>query len=94
MARFQYVYFLVSEHDPRRHYTGMTTNLRARLSVHNSGNNKHTAKHRPWRSETVIAFRSREKALAFELWLAKTNARARFGGSAWLGQRIDRGAAE
>jgi len=34
---FHYVYILVSESDPERHYVGSTADLNARLAAHNTG---------------------------------------------------------
>ncbi|NOR05913.1 MAG: GIY-YIG nuclease family protein [Deltaproteobacteria bacterium] len=73
---FHYVYILVSESDESRHYTGLTDDLEARLKAHNAGQVPHTAKYRPWRIETAIAFRSREKAAAFEKYLKSHSGRA------------------
>ena len=75
MQRFFYVYILVSEHDPQRHYTGITDDLAARLRDHNQGRSLHTAKHAPWRVETAIAFTSQEKARAFEKYLKSGSGR-------------------
>jgi putative endonuclease len=69
MARFFYVYILVSETDPSIHYTGVTRDLSARLQDHNRGGSSNTAKYRPWKLETTIAFRSEAKARAFEKYL-------------------------
>ena len=76
MPGFHYVYILVSESDPDRHYTGLTENLQRRLTEHNSGKNAHTSKHRPWHLETAIAFRCRPKAIAFERYLKSHSGRA------------------
>jgi putative endonuclease len=73
---FHYVYILVSESDPSRHYTGLTENLENRLKAHNAGQVPHTSKFRPWRVETAIAFRSRKKAAAFERYLKTHSGRA------------------
>jgi len=73
---FHYVYILVSDHDPTRHYTGLTADLHARLAAHNAGQVSHTAKFRPWRFETVIAFQSKDKAVAFERYLKSRSGRA------------------
>jgi len=40
-----------------------------RVDHHNSGASPHTSKYRPWRVETFIAFRDRQKALNFERYL-------------------------
>ena len=76
MATFHYVYILVSGSHPDRHYTGITENLRARVRVHNSGQLPYTAKYRPWLIDTAIAFRSRNKASAFEKYLKSHSGRA------------------
>ena len=72
---FHYVYILVSEQDPTQHYTGCTTDLTARLAKHNSGSVPHTAKQRPWLLESAIAFRSADKAHAFERYLKSGSGR-------------------
>jgi predicted GIY-YIG superfamily endonuclease len=64
-----YVYILVSETDPTRHYTGITQNLKNRLTQHNLGECAHTRKYCPWQIETAVAFQSEEKAQAFEKYL-------------------------
>ena len=61
---------------PDRCYTGLTDDLEARLNKHNEGGCSHTAKYRPWRIETAIAFRSREKAATFETYLKSHSGRA------------------
>jgi len=76
MADFHYVYVLVSEELPRRHYTGLTEDLWARLDAHNAGQVPHTSAHRPWKVETAVAFRSRAKALSFERYLKSHSGRA------------------
>ena len=75
MNHFYYVYILVSEADPTIHYTGFTEDLNARLQTHNHGGCPHTAKFRPWRVETAIAFRDRDRALAFEKYLKSGSGR-------------------
>ena len=73
---FYYVYILVSEADETRHYTGLTENIESRFKAHNSGKVPHTSKYRPWRIETIIAFRSHEKAAKFEKYLKSHSGRA------------------
>jgi len=74
-GEYHYVYILVSEDVPSRHYTGRTTNLAERLMRHNQGRNPHTAKNRPWRIETAVRFRDPAKARAFELYLKSGSGR-------------------
>jgi putative endonuclease len=69
MENFFYVYVLVSEADATQHYTGITRDLPSRLKEHNQGTCIYTARCRPWRIETAIAFRSKAKARAFEKYL-------------------------
>lgn len=44
---FHYVYILVSEANPDRHYVGSTSDLDARLATHNAGKVNHTSKYKP-----------------------------------------------
>ena len=76
MNDFIYVYILLSEKGGSHRYTGLTDDLENRLKSHNQGSNPHTSKYRPWRIETAIAFRSREKAVAFEKYLKSHSGRA------------------
>ncbi len=64
-----YVYLLESLSAPNERYIGFTTDLKARLELHNAGGSPHTSKFRPWRLVTDLAFSDREKALAFEKYL-------------------------
>ena len=50
-------------------YVGVTSNLRTRLAEHNSGKSPHTAKYRPWRLVTYVAFSDRQQAESFEIYL-------------------------
>jgi putative endonuclease len=73
--KFFYVYILrslVAEH----FYTGFTEELEDRLKTHNAGKVPHTAKFRPWRIKTAVAFADREQALAFERYLKSASGRA------------------
>ena len=64
-----YVYLLQSESHPRQRYVGLTTDLRARLAVHNAGGSSHTSKFTPWRLVTYVAFTDEGQAQAFERYL-------------------------
>ena len=75
-ASFCYVYTLQSEPCPDRFYVGHTDDLGGRLALHNSGSVRHTSKFRPWGIKTAIAFRSRERAVQFELYLKSHSGRA------------------
>ena len=73
---FSCVYMLQSEADTDRFYVGLTDDLKDRLRRHNAGEVPHTAKHRPWRTKTAIAFTDRERAAAFERYLKSSSGRA------------------
>ncbi len=63
------VYVLKSEAGPLRYYTGLTSNLAARLDAHNAGKCPHTASGRPWRIDVSIEFADEGRAIAFEQYL-------------------------
>ena len=75
VMKFHYVYILVSESDPTRHYVGCTRDLDTRLNKHNKGDVPHTAKYRPWHIETCTAFKNKDKAVAFEAYLKSGSGR-------------------
>jgi putative endonuclease len=72
----KYVYILQSLANPEQFYTGVTNDLDARLSTHNWGAVTHTAKFRPWRIKSYIAFTDEGHALAFEKYLKSGSGRA------------------
>jgi putative endonuclease len=75
MRDFYYVYILVSDIDDERHYSGVTRDLKARLIEHNGGKCPHTAKHRPWKIEIAVEFRSEVNARRFERYLKSGSGR-------------------
>ena len=75
MNLFFYVYILKSEVDESKHYVGFTENLEDRLKKHNEGECVHTRKFKPWKIETAIAFKDKEKALSFEKYLKSHSGR-------------------
>ena len=64
-----YTYILRSINHPDQRYIGSTADLRKRIAAHNAGRVPHTAKYRPWKIETYIAFETEERARAFEIYL-------------------------
>ena len=76
MKGFHYVYILRSIGDRQRHYTGCTEDLSRRLLKHNNGEVPYTSKYRPWEIKTAIAFKDRERAVAFEPYLKSPSGRA------------------
>ena len=76
MKDFAYVYILESLASSGGFYVGLTDDLAGRLTKHNAGGVPHTAKSRPWRIKTAVAFRDRVKAAAFERYLKSASGRA------------------
>ena len=74
--KFFYVYVLQSEATLESFYVGFTEELQTRLKVHNSGQVPHTAKFRPWRIKTAVAFTDRQRAVDFERYLKSASGRA------------------
>ena len=74
--KFYYVYILESEAGGEHFYVGLTEDLKERLPKHNAGHVPHTAKYRPWKIKTAVAFADREKALDFERYLKTGSGRA------------------
>ena len=64
-----YVYLLESDAQSGQRYVGVTRDLKARLVEHNAGKSPHTAKFKPWRVVTYVAFSEQDKAVAFEAYL-------------------------
>jgi hypothetical protein len=50
--------------------------LQGRLKKHNAGDVPHTAKLRPWRIKTAIAFTDLDQAVNFERYLKSSSGRA------------------
>lgn len=70
------VHILRSEEKPWRYYTGVTSDLEARLASHNAGHSTHTATGRPWTIVTFVAFADAARAEAFEAYLKSGSGRA------------------
>jgi predicted GIY-YIG superfamily endonuclease len=73
---FSYVYILQSRAQTEHYYIGLTDNLKDRLRRHNAGEVPHTAKFRPGRIKTAVAFRDKERAAQFEQYLKTASGRA------------------
>jgi predicted GIY-YIG superfamily endonuclease len=76
MDVYHYVYTLESLSSPSQIYTGQTQDLQQRLKEHNSSRVPHTSEFTPWQIRSATAFRSRERALAFECCLKSGSGRA------------------
>jgi len=71
-----YVYLIRSIKFPQTVYVGYTTNMKERLSTHNSGGSIHTKKDRPWELVICMAFKDMECAKQFEKYLKSQSGRA------------------
>jgi predicted GIY-YIG superfamily endonuclease len=65
----RFVYVLKSEAQPARYYTGVTSNVAARLAAHNDGRCPHTSSGRPWSVDVVMEFADEQRAVRFERYL-------------------------
>jgi len=65
----RFVYILRNRSTPPRYYTGLTSDVAARLDTHNAGRCPHTADGRPWEIDVVVEFRDQPHAVAFEKYL-------------------------
>jgi len=72
----KYVYLLESIDHPEETYVGLTDDLKSRFAAHNAGHSSHTAKFKPWRLVTYIAFSDERKAVEFERYLKSASGRA------------------
>lgn len=71
-----YVYIIRSTVSPEQEYTGLTSDLRQRLTDHNKGKSPHTSKYMPWELLWYGAFPDKFTALAFEKYLKSHSGRA------------------
>jgi putative endonuclease len=61
----RFVYVLSNRSVPRRYYTGLTSDVAARLATHNAGRCTHTANGRPWEIDVVVEFSDDTRAVEF-----------------------------
>ena len=79
-AAKRFVYILRSDADPNRHYTGITSDIAARLDWHNRGPCGCTVHNRPWSPVVSVGFRTETAARRFERYLKSGSGRASRGG--------------
>ena len=72
----KYVDLLQSIDHPDETYVGLTDDLRTRFSAHNAGRSTHTAKFKPWRLVSYIAFVDKRKVIELERYLKTASGRA------------------
>jgi len=72
-----YVYILKSKKQDGAIYIGYTSDLKLRLSEHNSTTNKHhSRKYAPWEIETYLSFTKKVDAGRFEKYLKSNSGKA------------------
>jgi predicted GIY-YIG superfamily endonuclease len=74
----RFVYVIRSDVDPLRHYTGITSDVPARLEWHNQRPCGCTVHHRPWSLVVAIKFPTEQAARRFEKYLKSGSGRAFF----------------
>lgn len=72
----RFVYLLRSVHHPDHPYTGLTSDVTARLDDHNAGRCHHTARWKPWQLHVVIELQDEMRALRFDRYLKSGSGRA------------------
>ena len=65
----RFVYIMRSLNHPQKRYVGVTSDVTARVSAHNAGQNRSTARWKPWCIDVAIEFRTERLALRFEKYL-------------------------
>ena len=70
------VYILRSEREPARHYTGLTSDLLARVEWHNGSAWGYGVRYRPWSLVVAVEFRTEATARRFERYLKSGSGRA------------------
>ena len=70
------VYLIQSVDFPDQRYTGLATDVKARIEKHNEGGSPHTSKYKPWKLVTFVPFEDDDKATAFERYLKSGSRRA------------------
>ena len=68
-ASRRFVYVMKNDDIPPRYYTGLASDVGARLASHNAGQCPHSGKHRPWHLDVVIKFADEARAVRFERYL-------------------------
>ena len=76
MPEKRIVCVLQSKSNPRRFYTGLTSDLDRRLASHSAGLSKYTSAGCPWRVVTTVIFSNEAAAKAFEDYLKSGTGRA------------------
>jgi putative endonuclease len=71
-----YVYLIQSQNNPKKRYTGYTTDLKTRIAKHNEGGANSTKDDKPWKLKAYLAFQHEPQARSFEQDLKSGSGRA------------------
>ena len=71
-----FVYVVKNAGQNPHFYVGLTSDVNARVSDHNTGRCPHTASRRPWQCHVVIEFADETRAIRFERYLKSGSGRA------------------
>lgn len=86
----RFVYIIRSVNHPQKRYIGVTSDVATRVSAHNAGQNRSTARWKPWSVDVTIEFRTEQMAVRFEKYL-KSGAGHAFANSHFVDEsRADR----
>jgi putative endonuclease len=72
----RFVYIIRSVSHPERRYIGASADVLARLSAHNAGQNRSTARWAPWFIDVSVEFRTEPIPLRFERFLKSGSSHA------------------
>ena len=72
-----FTYVIESLKNPRKRYTGHTSDLDSRLAYHNAGKVASTAKYAPWKLKLYIGFETLNLARSFGHYLKSGSSRLR-----------------
>ena len=70
------VYIIQSQTEPAHFYTGITSDVEARMEWHNYGPSGYTIDHRPWSLVVAMTFATESAARRFERYLKSGSGRA------------------
>jgi len=72
----KFVYLIQSERYSDKYYTGITEDIKKRMTDHNTGKSLHTSKYKPWKLIAYTAFADEHNVFEFEKYLKSGSGRA------------------
>jgi predicted GIY-YIG superfamily endonuclease len=68
-AQSRFVYIIKNANNPPEYYTGLTSDIDARMHAHNQRNGHHTSGRGPWALDVLIEFADEARAVRMERYL-------------------------